>query len=241
VVRAAPDGYTLLLVTAGNAINTSFYRHLDFNFTSDIAPVAPVGRTPFVMVVNPTVPAKTVGAFITYARANPGKINLASPGIGGANHIFGELFELLTGVRLVHVPRRGLQPETTIKSTVGTGSVLGGVPNRFWAGLTPLPPPRRSATLPVMALVDPHRASSRLPAAAKRWRPTSWGSYWIWPIARVHIALRELVAMRPMPVGIESDGAYFIKLPGRRRLRPFHRGSDDNDGGEEGDEPDDDV
>jgi tripartite-type tricarboxylate transporter receptor subunit TctC len=107
VVRAAPDGYTLLLVTAGNAINTSFYQHLDFNFISDIAPVAPVGRTPFVMVVNPSVPAKTVPEFIAYAKANPGKINLASPGIGGANHIFGEWFELLTGVRLVHVPYRG--------------------------------------------------------------------------------------------------------------------------------------
>lgn len=107
VVRAAPDGYALLLVTAGNAINTSFYRHLDFNFISDIAPVAPVGRTPFVMVVNPSVPAKTVPEFIAYAKADPGKINLASPGIGGANHIFGELFELLTGVRLVHVPYCG--------------------------------------------------------------------------------------------------------------------------------------
>ena len=107
VVRATPDGYTLLLVTAGNAINTSFYRHLDFNFTSDIAPVAPVGRTPFVMVVNPSVPAKTLPEFIAYAKANPGKINLASPGVGGANHIFGELFQLLSGVRLVHVPYRG--------------------------------------------------------------------------------------------------------------------------------------
>jgi tripartite-type tricarboxylate transporter receptor subunit TctC len=107
VVRAAPDGYTLLLVTAGNAINTSFYQHLDFNFISDIAPVAPVGRTPFVMVVNPSVPAKTVPEFIAYAKANPGKINLASTGIGGANHIFAELFELLTGVRFVHVPYRG--------------------------------------------------------------------------------------------------------------------------------------
>ena len=107
VVRAAPDGHTLLFVTAGNAINTSFYRHLDFNFITDIAPVAPVGRTPFAMVVHPSVPAKTVPEFIAYAKANPGKINLASTGIGGANHIFGELFEMLTGVRLVHVPYRG--------------------------------------------------------------------------------------------------------------------------------------
>jgi tripartite-type tricarboxylate transporter receptor subunit TctC len=107
VVRAAPDGYTLLFVTAGNAINTSFYQHLDFNFITDIVPIAPVGRTPFVMVVNPSVPASTVPEFIAYAKAHPGKINLASTGIGGANHIFGELFEMLTGVKLVHVPYRG--------------------------------------------------------------------------------------------------------------------------------------
>jgi tripartite-type tricarboxylate transporter receptor subunit TctC len=107
VVRAAPDGYTLLFVTAGNAINTTFYQHLDFNFVADIAPVAPVGRTPFVMVVNPSVPASTVPEFIAYAKANPGKINLASTGIGGANHIFAELFQMLTGVKLVHVPYRG--------------------------------------------------------------------------------------------------------------------------------------
>jgi tripartite-type tricarboxylate transporter receptor subunit TctC len=107
VVRAAPDGYTLLLVTAGNAINTSVYQHLSFNFSTDIAPIASIGRTPFVMVVNPSVPADTVPEFIAYAKANPGKINMASPGIGGANHVFGELFSMMTGVDMVHVPYRG--------------------------------------------------------------------------------------------------------------------------------------
>ncbi len=107
VVRAAPDGYTLLLVTAGNAINTSLYQHLTFNFIADIAPVASVGRTPFVMVINPSVPAKTVPEFIAYAKANPGKSNMASPAIGGANHVFGEMFQMMTGTRLVHVPYRG--------------------------------------------------------------------------------------------------------------------------------------
>jgi tripartite-type tricarboxylate transporter receptor subunit TctC len=106
VARAAPDGYTLLLVTAGNAINVTLYRHLNFNFTADIAPVASLGRTPFAMVVNPSVPAKTVPEFIAYAKANPGKINMASPGIGATNHVFGELFQMMTGTRLIHVPYR---------------------------------------------------------------------------------------------------------------------------------------
>jgi len=106
VVRAAPDGYTLLLVTAGNAINTSLYRHLDFNLSADIAPVATLARTPFAMVVNPSVPAKTVPEFIAYAKANPGKLNMASPGVGATNQLFGEMFQMMTGTRLLHVPYR---------------------------------------------------------------------------------------------------------------------------------------
>ena len=106
VVRATPDGHTLLLVTAGNAINVTLYPHLSFNFIADIAPVAGLGRTPFVMVVNPAVPAKTVPEFIAYAKANPGKINMASPGLGGTNQVFGELFQMMTGTRLTHVPYR---------------------------------------------------------------------------------------------------------------------------------------
>lgn len=106
VVHAPPDGYTLLLITAGNAINTSFYRHLSFNFMTDIAPVASVGRTPFVMVVNPAVPAKTVPEFIAYAKAHPGKLNMASPGVGATNQVFGELFQMMSGTRMVHVPYR---------------------------------------------------------------------------------------------------------------------------------------
>jgi tripartite-type tricarboxylate transporter receptor subunit TctC len=107
VVRAPPDGYTLLMIVAGNAINASLYQNLNFDFVRDIAPVASVGRTPFAMVVNPAVPAKTVPEFIAYAKANPGKINMASTGVGGANHVFGELFKMMSGVDLVHVPYRG--------------------------------------------------------------------------------------------------------------------------------------
>ena len=106
VVRAAPDGYTLLLVTAGNAINVTLYQHLTFNFMADIAPIASLGRTPFALVVNPSVPATTVPQFIAYAKANPGKINLASTGVGGTNHVFAELFQMMTGTRLTHVPYR---------------------------------------------------------------------------------------------------------------------------------------
>ncbi len=107
VVRANPDGYTLLFIQAGNAINVSMYPKANFDFLHDIAPVGSIGRTPFVMVVHPSVPAKTVPEFIAYAKANPGKINMASPGIGAANHVFGELFDMMTGVEMVHVPYRG--------------------------------------------------------------------------------------------------------------------------------------
>jgi tripartite-type tricarboxylate transporter receptor subunit TctC len=107
VVRAVPDGYTLLLVTASNAFNATLYDNLSFNFIRDIAPIASIDRTPFVMEVNPSVPAKTVLEFIAYAKANPGKINMASNGIGSAGHVAGKLFEMMTGVDMVHVPYRG--------------------------------------------------------------------------------------------------------------------------------------
>jgi tripartite-type tricarboxylate transporter receptor subunit TctC len=107
VVRAPADGYTLLQVNLGNALNASLYANLNFNFIRDITPVACIARTPFVMVVNPSSPAKTVPEFIAYAKANPGKINMASPGIGSANHIFGASFAMMAGIDLVHVPYRG--------------------------------------------------------------------------------------------------------------------------------------
>jgi tripartite-type tricarboxylate transporter receptor subunit TctC len=107
VARAAPDGHTLLLVTAQNAVNATLHDNLSFNFTSDIAPVASIGRTPFVMVVNPSVPAKTLPEFIAYAKANPGKINMASAGNGTMPHFLGELFKMMTGVDMLHVPYSG--------------------------------------------------------------------------------------------------------------------------------------
>jgi tripartite-type tricarboxylate transporter receptor subunit TctC len=113
VVRAPPDGYTLLLVSTTNAINATLYDKLNFNFIRDIAPVAGIISLPLVMVVNPSVPAKTVPEFIAYARANSGKINLGSPGIGTPPHVAGELFKMMAGVDLVHVPYRGGGPVMT--------------------------------------------------------------------------------------------------------------------------------
>jgi len=110
VVRAPADGYTLLFVTAANAINTSLYEKLNFNLSRDIVPVASLIRAPSVLEVNPSVPAKTVPEFIAYAKANPGKLTMASSGIGTPSHVFGELFKFMTGVNLVHVPYRGAAP-----------------------------------------------------------------------------------------------------------------------------------
>jgi tripartite-type tricarboxylate transporter receptor subunit TctC len=113
VVRAPPDGYTFLLVSTSNAINAALYDKLNFNFLRDIAPVAGIIRQPLVMVVNPSVPAKTVHEFTAYAKANPGKINFGSPGIGTPGHVAGELFKMMAGVDLVHVPYRGGGPVMT--------------------------------------------------------------------------------------------------------------------------------
>ena len=110
VVRAAPDGYTLLWTTSANAINASLYDNLSFNFIRDVAPVAGVFRVPNIMEVHPSVPAKTVPEFIAYAKANPGKINMASGGIGTTAHVAGELFKMMTGVDMRHVPYRGSAP-----------------------------------------------------------------------------------------------------------------------------------
>ena len=113
VVRASPDGYTLLMVNVANAINATLYDKLSFNIIRDIAPVASIMRAPGVMVVTPSVPAKTVPEFIAYARANPGKINMASAGNGSSGHVFGELFKFMTAVNMQHVPYRGGAPAVT--------------------------------------------------------------------------------------------------------------------------------
>jgi tripartite-type tricarboxylate transporter receptor subunit TctC len=112
-VRAPPDGYTLLMALSVNAINATLYENLSFNFIRDTAPVASIATVPLVMEVHPSVPAKTVPEFIAYAKANPGKINMASGGNGSPQHVSGELFKMMTGVSLVHVPYRGEAPALT--------------------------------------------------------------------------------------------------------------------------------
>ena len=127
-MRAPPDGYTLALVGAPSAINATLYEKLNFNFIRDIAPVANIIRFPNVMVVNPSVPAKTVPEFIAYAKANPGKINMGSGGIGTTLHVSGELFKMMAGVDMLHVPYRGAGPMLT--------DLLGG---QVQVGFDPMP------------------------------------------------------------------------------------------------------
>ena len=113
VIKSPPDGYTLLLVNTANVINTSLYKHLNFVFHRDIDPVAGFVRVPNVMEVNPLVPAKTVAEFIAYAKANPGKVNMASSGNGTSIHLSGELFMMMTGVKMAHIPYKGSAPAVT--------------------------------------------------------------------------------------------------------------------------------
>jgi tripartite-type tricarboxylate transporter receptor subunit TctC len=128
VVRAPADGYTLLLATTTNAINATLYNNLDFNLIRDIAPVAGLILVPNAMVVNASIPAKTVPEFIAYARANPGKINMASTGNGTVPHVSGELFNMMAGVNMVHVQYRGAPPALT--------DLLGGQVQVYFASTT---------------------------------------------------------------------------------------------------------
>jgi tripartite-type tricarboxylate transporter receptor subunit TctC len=107
VVRAPPDGYTLLQFGPSSAINATLYKRLNFNFTHDIAPIASIVRIPMVMLVNPSLPAKTVPEFIAYAKANPGKVSMASTGVGSTTHMTGKMFKMMADIELVHVPYRG--------------------------------------------------------------------------------------------------------------------------------------
>jgi tripartite-type tricarboxylate transporter receptor subunit TctC len=154
VVNAEPDGYTIFLVNPANYINASLYTNLKFNFVRDIAPVASFNRVPNVMTVNKDVPAKTVAEFIAYAKANPGKINMASSGNGTSVHLSGEMFMLMTGVKMQHVPYRGAAPALT--------DMLGGQVQVIFDNMPSVIQHIRSGALRALAVTTTTR-SSQLP------------------------------------------------------------------------------
>jgi tripartite-type tricarboxylate transporter receptor subunit TctC len=138
VVRAPPDGYTLFLATSTNVINATLYEKLNFDFIRDIAPVAIIADAPLVMEVHPSIPAHTVPEFIAYAKAHPGKINMASAGTGSPIHVAGELFKMMAGVDLIHVPYRGSAGADRHAGGAGAGHVRrSGVFHRVYQGRQP--------------------------------------------------------------------------------------------------------
>jgi tripartite-type tricarboxylate transporter receptor subunit TctC len=152
VARAAPDGYTLLLDVDSNAFNATLYDKLNFNYIRDIAPVAGIMRSPLVMVVNPSFPATTVPEFIAYAKANPGKINVGSAGVGSVVHLCGELFKIMAGVNMIHVPYRGGAPALT--------DLLGGQVQVMFATLTSAIEYVRSERLRALAVTTATRSEA---------------------------------------------------------------------------------
>jgi tripartite-type tricarboxylate transporter receptor subunit TctC len=152
VARAAADGYTLLLVSAAHAINATLYDRLNYNFLRDIAPVAGIIRVPNVMEVNPSLPPKSVSAFIAYAKANPGKVNYASGGNGTAQHLSGELFKMMTGVVMVHVPYRGDAPALT--------DLIGGQVQVMFGSIPPSVEHIRAGKLRALAVTTATRSEA---------------------------------------------------------------------------------
>ena len=161
VVRAPADGYTLLLVGTANAISATLYEKLNFNFIRDIVPVAGIARVPEVMVVNPSLPATTVPELITYAKANPGKLTMASGGIGTLSHVEGELFKMMTGVNLIHVPYRGLAPALT--------DLLGGQVQVMFASVSSSMESVRTGKLRALAVTTATRSEAlpQIPTVAE--------------------------------------------------------------------------
>ena len=152
VVRAPADGYTLLLTTALNAINATVYNRLNFDFVRDIAPVGSIVDAAFVLEVNPSVPAKTVPEFIAYAKANPGKLLMASGGVGSPEHVAGELFKMMTGVDMLHVPYRGSAPAVI--------DLVGGHAHLCFGPIAPSIEHIRAGSLRALAVTTARRADA---------------------------------------------------------------------------------
>ena len=174
VVRAPADGYTLLLASPPSAINATLYDKLNFVFLRDIAPVAGVIRAPFVMEVNPAVPAKTVPEFIAYAKANPGKISMASAGIGSGPHVAGELFKIMAAVNIIHVPYRGQGPALT--------DLVGGQVQLYFAGIPSSIQYVRSGKLRALAVTIATRSEAlpdtpTLSDFLPRYEASFWGGF----------------------------------------------------------------
>ena len=152
VVRAPADGYTLLLCGSPDAINATLYEKLSFNFIRDIAPVAAIARGPNVLVVHPSFPGRTVHEFIAHAKANPGKIDFASAGIGSVSHLAGELFKAMAGVNLVHVPYRGIAPALT--------DLMGGQVQAIFSTMPPSIQNIRAGKLRALAVTSTIRSEA---------------------------------------------------------------------------------
>ena len=150
VVTSPPDGYTLLLISSSAPISMSYYKKLNFDLIRDIAAVGGIAFVPMVMVVHPSVPATTVPEFIAYAKANPGKLNMASAGTGNPQHVSGELFKLMAGVDLLHVPYRGAAPALT--------DLLGGRAQIMFESVTTLMPYIQAGKLRALAVTTPKRS-----------------------------------------------------------------------------------
>jgi tripartite-type tricarboxylate transporter receptor subunit TctC len=194
VVRAMADGYTLLLAGPANAINASLYDKLDFNFIRDIAPVGGITREPLVMTINPSLPINSLREFIAYAKANPGKINMASPGNGSSGHVAGELFKMMTGIDVVHVPYRGAAPALT--------GLLGGHVQVYFGAAPALIRYVRSAKLRALAVTSATRCQAlpEIPTVAEfvlGYEATAWygvGAPKATPVAIIERINREINA-----------------------------------------------
>jgi len=216
VIEAPPDGYTLLFVTAANFINATLYEKLPFNFMHDIAPVAVISREPGVMVVHPSMPAKTISDFIAYAKANPGRITMASGGIGAPSHVSGELFKMMAGVDMVHVPYRGAGPAVT--------DLLGGQVQVYFTPMSAAIEHIRAGKLRALAVTTEQRSPALpdIPAVAE-FVPGYEASQWYGIgaprntpaeiVAKLNGEVAAALADRDVHAKFELQGAEPVYLP----------------------------